>query len=258
MSVQLNILRRIASITGELAIYKDNNSLTLVRIERIIIDPDFLSFNLQALAGDRMDHEQLNDFTISAFFEYLDHSDGRYTSKMISWVLETDPIRVIYLRNMINAKVSFDQVSEAMNKPQPFYDEITIKVVTNLISLKIQIKNRKIKLTSNLKFKGQSWGGAGVMVISTDEETINQFFHFEGEIIISEHATQIGELFQRIRRIIAISPKYNHLSKLEFWCNLVEAANSVKSENGATSLDKVCEKIILMAIDFMMRDPLTH
>ena len=258
MSAHLNFLEKISSITGELAVYKESGVLALVRVEKITIEPDMLSFTLKPQRGRRIGLENLKAFTASSCFEYLDHSDGRYTSSIVSWVLETDPVKVIYLSHLINGNASVEEILSAIRKRHMFYDDDTTKVVTGLMRLKNQIKNRKISLAGDPEFKGQSWGGAGVMVISNDEETIKQYSHFHGDRVVSEHASQIGELFRRIRRITATSPKYNYLSKLQFWGDLAEAANSVKQENSSARLDEVCDKVIMKAIEFVTLEPCKH
>lgn len=258
MSAQLNLLEKISSITGELAVYKESGVLTVVRIEKITIEPDMLSFMLKPQRGRRIGLESLKVFTVSSSFEYLDHSDGRYTCSIVSWMLETDSVKVSYLSNLINGNASADEVLSAMGKRQVFYDDDTTKVLSGLLRLKNQIKNRKVLLANEPEFKGQSWGGAGVMVISNDEYTKEQYSHFDGVTVVSEHALQIGELFRRVRRITATSPKYNYLSKLNFWSGLANAANSVKQEHGASRLEEVCDKVIMKAIEFLTQEPCAH
>lgn len=254
MSAHLNLLEKISSITSELAVYKESGVLALVRVEKITIEADMLSFTLKPQRGRRIGLENLKAFTVSSCFEYLDYLDGRYTSSIVNWVLETDPVKVIYISNLIKGNARVDEVLSAMRKHHVLYDDDTAKVVTGLIRLKNQIKNRKIPLASDPEFKGQSWGGAGVIVISNDVETIKQYSHFQGETVVSEHASQIGELFRRIRRITVISPKYNYLSKLQFWGDLAEAVNSVKQEQSAARLEEVCDKVIMKAIEFVTEE----
>lgn len=258
MSSQLSILEKISSITGELAVFKESGVLAVVRIEKITIESDMLSFTLKPQRGRRFGLETLKAFTVGSSFEYLDHSDGRYTSSIVSWLLETDPVKVTYLSNLIHGDASIDDIFSAFRKRQVFYDEDTAKVVNGLTRLKSHIKTRKILLTSDQGFKGQSWGGAGVMVISGDDETVKQYSHFEGAAVISEHAPQIGDLFRRVRRITAISSKYNYLSKLEFWADLAAAANSVKQDRNTAKLEEVCDQVIMKAIAFVTKAPCSH
>jgi hypothetical protein len=255
MNVQLNILEKISLITGELAAYKEGGVLAIVRIEKITLEPDMLSFTLKPQSGQRIGLKSLKVFTVNSSFEYLKHSDGRYACSIVSWVLETDPIKVIYLSSLINRNASVDEVLSAMRRRQAFYDDETITILRGLVKFKNQIKNKKILFPSGPDFRGQSWGGAGVMVISNDEYTVKKYSQFDGITVFSEHASQIGELFRRIRRIIATSPKYSYLSKLNFWSDLADAANSVKQEHGAVRLEEVCDKVIRKAIEFLTREP---
>lgn len=118
MSSHLNLLEKISSITGELAVYKESGVLAVVQIEKITIEPDMLSFRLKPQRGRRIGLESLKVFTVSSSFEYLDHSEGRYTCSIVSWSLETDPVKVIYLSNLISANASVDEVLSAMKKRQ--------------------------------------------------------------------------------------------------------------------------------------------
>ena len=90
----VSILEKISTITGELAVFKESSCLALVRIEKITIEPDMLSFTLKPQRGRRFGLETLKTFTVGSCFEYLDHSDGRYSSTIVSWLLETDPVKV--------------------------------------------------------------------------------------------------------------------------------------------------------------------
>lgn len=255
VSVHLNFLKKISSITGELAVYKQSGILALVRIERITIEPDLLSFSLKPQRGRRIGLESLKRFTVSSTFEFLDHSGGRYYSPIVSWMLETDPVKVIYLSNLINGNASFDEILSSMRRRHVFYDDVTTSVVTRLIKLKNHIKNRKINLVCDSEFKGQSWGGAGVMVISNDEDTKNHYSVFHGVIVVSDNATQIGDLFRRVRGITSTLPKYNYLTKREMWRNLAQAANSVLQADSAATLGEVCDTVIMKAIEFVTQEP---
>jgi hypothetical protein len=255
MSAYLNLLEKISLIIGELAVYKESGVLAVVRIEKITIERDMLSFTLKPQSGRRIGLESMKLFTISSSFEYLDYSDGRYTCSIVSWSLETYSIKVIYLSNLINSNASVCEVLSAIGKRQVFYDDETTKVLNGLMRLKNKIRNRKVNLASVPEFKGQSWGGAGVMVISNDEDTMKQYSHFDGETVVSEHAPQIGELFRRVSRIMGTSPKYSYLKKLQFWSDLANAANSSKQVYGAARLDDVSIKVIMKAIEFVTKEP---
>lgn len=251
MSAHLKFLEKISSITGELAVFKESVTAAVVRVEKITIEPDMLSFTLKAQSGGYGSPRNLETFTVSSCFEYLNHSHGLYTSSIVNWVLETDPVKVIYLSNLIKENTSVDVVLSAMRERHAFCDDNTSKVLRGLVRLKNQINNGKLFLASDSEFKGQSWGGAGVMIISNDEATQREYLHFDGFTVISEYALQIGELFRRVRRIVATSPKYNYLSKYEFWGELAEAANSLHRASDGVKLQAVCEKIIMQAINFV-------
>jgi hypothetical protein len=258
MSTQLGLLEKISLITGELAIFKERGVLAVVRIEKITLEPDMLSFRLKPQPGRHLGLESLKAFTASSCFEFLSHSHGRYSSSIVNWVLETDPLKVIHLRHLIQGKASVDTILSAMRKQQPAYDADTAKVVAGLLRLKSQIKNGKLLSANDPEFKGQSWGGAGVMVISDDEATRKQYAHFDGVMVVSEYAVLIGELFRKIRRVTATSPMYNYLSKLEFWPVLAAAANAGRQGNHGASLDDVCNRVIMRAIDYVTQERGKH
>jgi hypothetical protein len=86
-----------------------------------------------------------------------------------------------------------------------------------------------LKIPSKKGFQGQSWGGADVMIITTDEETLSKYAHFQGQKLATKYAYEIGRLYQELRPIISEHPHFSSLSKLEFWGALTEQlANTVK------------------------------
>lgn len=255
MSAQLNLLEKIALVTGELAVLKENGVLALVRVEKITIDPDGLTFTLKPQKGPRIGLETLRAFSIGACLEHLNFAEGRYSCAMVGWTLETDPVKVIYLKNMISRMAKVDEVLKAFRQRHEFYDARTEKAIEGLVRLKGLIKTGKMAFPQDPLFKGQSWGGAGVMVISNDPETVKQYAHFDGETVITNHATLMGELFRKIRRTVSASPRYNHLSKSEFWANLAVAANSMMHDQKVARIEQVCERVVEKAIEFLTQEP---
>lgn len=87
-----------------------------------------------------------------------------------------------------------------------------------------------LKIPSKKGFQGQSWGGADVMIITTDEETLSTYAHFQGQKLATKYAYEIGRLYQELRPIISEHPHFSSLSKLEFWGALTEQlVNTVKT-----------------------------
>lgn len=255
MSAALYFLEKISAVTGELAVYKESGVLAVVQIEKITFEPNLVTFTLKPQRGSSFGLDNFKAFSVSSSFNYLSYDHGRYACSIISWVLETDPVKVIYLRNLINGGASADDVLTALRKRHVFYDDETTKIVDKLMRLKNNIKKGKITLTTDPGFKGQSWGGAEVMVLSNDKETKKQFSHFKGETIVSEYAPQIGALFRRVARISATSSKYDYLSKYVFWGSLAEAVNSAKKNHNLENLQEICDKVIMKAIDFVTQSP---
>lgn len=255
MNAILNILEKISAQTGEIAVYKESGVLAVVQIEKIIIEPGLLTFTLKPQRGRTFGLEHLKAFSVSSCFEYLHFENGCFTSSIIGWALETEPVKVTFLKKLICEGASTDQILSAFRKRSGFYDEETSLIINNLFMLKRNIKSRKISLTRDTEFRGQAWGGAGVMVISNDEETKKKYEHFQGNMVISNYAPQIGDLFRRVGRISATSPTYDYLSKRIFWESLAAAANSAKLENRSENIGQICDKVIQMAIEFVAHKP---
>ena len=254
MNATLNLLEKISAQTGELAVYKESSVLAVVQIEKITIEPDLLTFTLKPQRGRSFGLENLKAFSISSSFEYLSCESGYYSSSIISWGLETEPVKVTYLKNLINRGAGIDEILSAFRRRSGFYDEETTLIINKLMKLKSNIKYRKISLTRDLELKGQSWGGAGVMVISNDEETKKKYEHFQGNMVISNYAPQIGDLFRRVGRISATSPTYNYISKRIFWESVAVAANSAGEANKTENLGRICDRVIMLAIEFLTQE----
>ncbi len=254
MNATLNLLEKVSAQTGELAVYKEHGVLSVVQIKKITIEPDLLTFTLKPQRGRSFGLENHKVFSISSSFEYLSCESGYYSSSIISWGLETEPVKVTYLKNLINRGAGIDEILSAFRRRSGFYDEETTLIINKLMKLKSNIKYRKISLTRDLEFKGQAWGGAGVMVISNDEKTKKQYGHFQGHTVISNYAPQIGDLFRRVGRISATSPNYDHLSKRKFWDCLAEAVNSTKETKKPENLGRICDRVIMVAIEFVTQE----
>lgn len=251
MTTLLIELEKISSITGELAIYQKSGILAVVRIERIIVEPNLLSFRFVPENLGRFGLENQEAFSISSRFNDLDFSDGRYTSSIDNWVLETNPVRVLYVSELIVQKTRIEEILPVFKVDHKFCDEMAAKIVTELMQLKNQIQNRKISLISKPKFKGQSWGGADVIVLSKDDETKKSYSHFSGVTVISSYATEIGDLFRKILSIVGKSPNYHYLSKYMLWGEVGLAASSVDEDKSTAILEEICHKVIMTAIDFI-------
>ena len=78
-------------------------------------------------------------------------------------------------------------------------------------------------------FVGQAWGGAGVMVLSDDKPTQDQFVHFTGVKLITPHAQVVGRLYRKISKCAAHCAAYDYFTKREFWGRLTEAGQRSQS-----------------------------
>ena len=133
----------------------------------------------------------------------------------------------ISLNNLFRETQSF-----TVNTAKPKADYAKPHLDASNMSIKHKIENLSlIKIPSKKGFEGQSWGGAGVMIITADKKTVDTYDHFQGPKLITKYAYEIGHLYQELRPIINEHHYFSSLSKLEFWGVLTEElANTVKAE----------------------------
>lgn len=69
-----------------------------------------------------------------------------------------------------------------------------LKRTAELIELRDGLVNNRISLPTDRAFHGQSWGGAGAMVLSDDKQTRTDFQHCLGrdKVLFTRHAKGIG------------------------------------------------------------------
>lgn len=110
-----------------------------------------------------------------------------------------------------------------------------------------------IKIPSKKGFQGQSWGGADVMIITTDEKTLAEYAHFQGQKLITKYAYEMGYLYQELRPIIAEHPHFSSLSKLEFWGLLTEQLTNIVERTPDIGLEPLRAQLISSALEIMKR-----
>jgi hypothetical protein len=105
--------------------------------------------------------------------------------------------------------------------------------IAQLSSLKKKLLNQALFLKSDPSYQGQSWAGAGAMVISADVETREQFAHCLGHdaILCTVHAYAIGNLYRKLLNITS----GNYLTKFEMWGLATEAGREAASLNPSIS-----------------------
>ena len=122
---------------------------------------------------------------------------------------------------------------------------------------KIQILKEKInneeRASKPIKFIGQAWGGANCMVISNDRETQQSFRHFNGEILSTVYAKEIGNLYNSIKDLLDESSGYDHLTKLELWGELTIAGKDFINSTPNYDLRSLELKIINEAIEIIKK-----
>ena len=242
-------------LIGELAFFKEKGVLAIVRIEKITLENNILHFNLKPLRGRHLGLENLRSFSIGSIFEYLSYSKGCFTCSFISWQLETNPIKVIYLNQLINSGASATDILSAFRRQDNFYNVEIIKIISSLVRLKKSIISGKIFILNKVNFAGKAWEGGGVIVLSSDNKTVKKYLEYKGEIIISDYAPQIGFLFKEIYKIISkdILPKYSFGS--EFWKRL-NLTRKLKKQKRVFLFTEIADIILTDAIDSIANDSL--
>ena len=87
--------------------------------------------------------------------------------------------------------------------------------IAALSALKKKLLTQDQVLKSAPSYQGQSWGGAGAMVISDDVKTRDQFVHCLGHdaVLCTVHAYAIGNLYRKLLNITSA----NYVTKFEMW-----------------------------------------
>ena len=211
---------------GRQAFFKDHGNMMPVLIINAWIDDDLVGFNL------KMQHALVDpeaspvDFEISSIKEHLRFFNNRISSSVFGWILEMDPIKVKCLDLIVKSQASVDERLFATTRLAHITEPSFLEIIDALSSL---AKSCACGPSSDLNFKGQSWGGAGLMVLSDDEETQIEYKHYMGKKVITSHAKFIGQYFRKVRGIISKHPSYNYRSKHIFWSQLGEAIERVES-----------------------------
>lgn len=111
----------------------------------------------------------------------------------------------------------------------------------------------EVRLSKPMEFIGQAWGGANCMVISNDRETQQSFMHFNGEILSTVYAKEIGNLYDSIKDLLDASSGYDHLTKLELWGELTIAGRNLVSSNCDYDLKDLKFEILNRAIEIVKK-----
>jgi hypothetical protein len=103
------------------------------------------------------------------------------------------------------------------------------KSIDQLIAFKNQLLNQEVVLKGDREYTGQSWGGAGAIVISDDALTRSQYTHFElvDSILSTRHASAIGDLYSKFKKFTAA----NYVTKFEMFGLATEAGANAISLN---------------------------
>lgn len=255
MSLHLSHLKKTSALIGELAFLKENGVLAIVKVEKITLENNTLHFILKPVRGRHVGLDNLRPFSISSVFDFLSYSKGCFTCSLVGWQLETNPIKVIYLNQLITSKASIADILLGFKRQDNFYTVKKLKVISSLVLLKKSIKSGKILIINRTDFKGKAWEGEEVIVLSSDTKTVKRYMHYEGEIIISDYAPQIGFLFKEIHKIISkhVSPKYFLYSDFFKRLNLTR---KLKKQKRVLLFTEIADIILTDAIDSIANDSL--
>lgn len=130
------------------------------------------------------------------------------------------------------------------------------KCIEALQALKANLDETLKKLRRRKKTSGQSWGGAGAMIISNDEETLKQLQHLSSSDVIlsSPDFNELGALYNLLRKIISNHQKYNYFTKLAIWPEITNSLIEIESTGTANLEQKVVvainKTIELLSSDF--------
>lgn len=114
------------------------------------------------------------------------------------------------------------------------------KSIDQLIFFKYELLNHEVVLKGDRNYTGQSWGGAGCLVISDDLKTRQEYVHCEemDAILSTRHSSAIGDLFYKLKEFTAA----NYLTKFEMWGMATQAGAE------AVHLDPTISKIDLAVV----------
>ena len=103
------------------------------------------------------------------------------------------------------------------------------KSIDQLIGFKNQLLNQEVVLKGDRHYTGQSWGGAGCLVISDDLKTRQEYVHCEemDAILTTRHASAIGDLYSKFKKFTAA----NYVTKFEMFGLATEAGATAVSLN---------------------------
>lgn len=246
-----NFLKNISNIIGELAIYRERRNYVVVEVQKIIIESKALTFILKPKRISNVTTSSLQPFRIDATFEYLTLHDWRFSCSIVGWALETETGRVSSLKYLISIGASKEALSAAYKSRRTVFRGNAEKLVSKLEILRRSIRDSEIILRSDLDFRGRSWTGPGIIVISDDRATRDKYIGFVGEIFSTAFAPQVGDLLRRIHGIFKRYEVYHSFSNAELWSAISSTSNPQAKEQSTRSL-KQCDKLLCNAINYIL------
>lgn len=102
-------------------------------------------------------------------------------------------------------------------------NESQVLPLQRLNDLKKEVLTGEFLKRLDANFVGQAWGGAGVMVLSDDKATQDDYAHFTGVKLVTPHAQVVGRLYKNISKCAAQCAAYDYFTRAEFWGRLTEA-----------------------------------
>ncbi len=237
---------------GEMVLFKGRGILAVVVVEKIIIESSLLTVLLKPVPGQSISLQHNKKFAVSAAFSSLAQYRDQLSCALVGWVIETNALKVAHIRHLFKNGANNAEIVTAFRRRDKIFDAETEQLIFRLARLNSHLRTGKATLKQEVNFIGQSWGGAGVIVLSDDKDTIDQFSHFNGLIVVSSQAVQIGDLFRKIGRIAACSSNYDYITKREFWSRLASAVNSYKKSHRRQKFDELSGAVIWEAIDVLL------
>jgi len=243
-------LENISKIIGELAIYREQRNFVVVEIQKIVIERKTLTFILKPQRITSATSSSLRPFRVDATFEYLTLHDWRFSCSIVGWALETEPGRVSSLKYLISIGASKEALSAAYKSRCTVFRSNAEKVVSKLEILRRSIRDSEMILRSDPEFRGRSWTGPSIVVISNDLPTRNKYIDFAGKVFSTEFSPQVGDLLRRVHRTFTRYEVYHSFSNTELWSAIASTSNPQAKERSTSSL-KQCDKLLYNAINYV-------
>ena len=92
----------------------------MVKIEEISVESDLILFKIKPQLCRQIGLDNLKSIYISSNMEYLNIIDGQFICSIVNWSLETNQIRVNYLKELITNGINANEILREFNRKKKF------------------------------------------------------------------------------------------------------------------------------------------